>query len=267
MKLYIDNREPKKIINYITSLCSDKFTIEIKQLDLGDYVIYDNINNKTLVIFERKSLNDLEASIKDGRYEEQGFRLNSHELYNHNIYYLIEGSIINYKNTNFKQSLYSSIVSISFYKGFSIINSLNDIESCEIIVNFIKKLARENKKRGYYLENEQEKNCKISYEISGNNIIEKEEKEKKEEKEQLYEDNIKLKKNSFITRENINNIMLMQIPGISSSSATVIMEKFESIENLIKCLRDDMNCLDNLKTKNNRKLGKNVIINIKKYLM
>jgi len=265
MKLYIDSREPKKIINYITALCDDKFTIEIKQLDLGDYIIYDNINNKTLVIFERKSLNDLEASIKDGRYEEQGFRLNSHELHNHNIYYLIEGSIINYKNTNFKQSLYSSIASISFYKGFSIINSLNDIESCEIIVNFTKKLVRENKKRGYYLEDSVDKNCKISYEISGNNIIEKEEKE--EEKEETYQDNIKLKKNSFITRENINNIMLMQIPGISSASATIIMEKFENIENLIKCLRYDMNCLDDLKTKNNRKLGKNVIINIKKYLM
>ena len=265
MKLYIDNREPKKIINYISSLCDGKFSIEIKQLDLGDYIIYDNINNKTLVIFERKSLNDLEASIKDGRYEEQGFRLNSHELHNHNIYYLIEGSIINYKNANFKQTLYSSIASISFYKGFSIINSLNDIESSEIIVNFTKKLVRENKKRGFYLENDVDKNSKISYEITGNNIIEKEEKE--EEKEETYQDNIKLQKKSFITRENINNIMLMQIPGISSTSATIIMEKFESIENLIKCIREDINCLENLKTKNNRKLGKNVIINIKKYLM
>ena len=30
MKLYIDNREPKKIINLITNLCEDKSIVEVK---------------------------------------------------------------------------------------------------------------------------------------------------------------------------------------------------------------------------------------------
>ena len=42
MKLYIDNREPRKLINYIANLCDEQFLIEVKQLDIGDYIIYDN---------------------------------------------------------------------------------------------------------------------------------------------------------------------------------------------------------------------------------
>ena len=78
MKLYIDNREPKSIINYINYLhenSKNKFIIEIKTLDLGDYIIYDERYDKQIIIFERKSLSDLESSIKDGRYTEQSFRL------------------------------------------------------------------------------------------------------------------------------------------------------------------------------------------------
>ena len=44
-----------------------------------------------LLIIERKSLNDLASSIKDGRYAEQSFRLSNIEHHNHNIVYLIEG--------------------------------------------------------------------------------------------------------------------------------------------------------------------------------
>ena len=52
MKLYIDNREPKKIINLITILCEDKCEVEVKSLQIGDYIICDS-NDKTLIIFER----------------------------------------------------------------------------------------------------------------------------------------------------------------------------------------------------------------------
>ena len=81
MKLYIDNREPKQIINYLNILNKNtNYIIEVTNLELGDYLIYDEINDKTLVIIERKSLSDLEASIKDGRYNEQSFRLNNQSL-------------------------------------------------------------------------------------------------------------------------------------------------------------------------------------------
>lgn len=252
MILYIDNREPKNIINYINCLNDNskiKVDIQIKSLDIGDYLIADNSNN-TLVIIERKSLNDLECSIKDGRYDEQSFRLNNFDLVNHNIYYLIEGNIINYRNDKFKSTLYSSLVSLSYYKGFSILNSVNNVESAEIVYNFIKKLEKEiTNKTSFY------KNDNLSKDID-------------ESKELDYINVIKTNKKSNITRENINIIMLMQIPGINTQTSTTIIEKFETIKNLVIELEKDNTCLDCIKiTSSNRKISKNIIENIKFYLL
>ena len=259
MILYIDNREPKSIINYINCLNDNskiKIDIQIKALDIGDYLIADNSNN-TLVIIERKSLNDLECSIKDGRYDEQSFRLNNFDLVNHNIYYLIEGNIINYRNDKFKSTLYSSLVSLSYYKGFSILNSVNNVESAEIVYNFIKKLEKEinNNKTSFY------KNDNISKVLDESNDL-------NVSKELDYINVIKTNKKSNITRDNINIIMLMQIPGINTQTSTTIIEKFETIKNLVIELEKDNTCLDCIKiTSSNRKISKNIIENIKYYLL
>lgn len=246
MKLYIDNREPKQIINLLNDLNEkNKYTIEVTNLELGDYLIYDELNDKTLVLIERKSLSDLEASIKDGRYNEQSFRLDGNLLPNHNIYYLIEGNIINYRNDKFKGTLYSSLVSISYYKGFSILNSINNIESAEIINGFVNKLLRENNKTCYY-----------------NNI------ENLSEQKEEYVNVVKTAKKANVTRDNINIIMLMQIPNVSQQSATTIINKFKTLKDLILALESDENCLDYLKLESSkRKISKNVVQNIKNYLL
>lgn len=246
MKLYIDNREPKQIINYLNILNENKkYIIEVTNLELGDYLIYDEAKDKTLVIIERKSLSDLESSIKDGRYNEQSFRLDGNSLPNHNIYYLIEGNIINYKNDKFKGTLYSSLVSISYYKGFSILNSVNNIESAEIINGFVNKLLRENSKTCYY-----------------NNI------ENLSEPKEEYINVVKTTKKANVTRENINIIMLMQIPNVSHQSATAIINKFKTLKDLTIALESDGECLDSLKLEtSNRKISKNVVQNIKEYLL
>jgi ERCC4-type nuclease len=246
MKLYIDNREPKQIINYLNVLNENrKYTIEVTNLELGDYLIYDEINERTLVIIERKSLSDLESSIKDGRYNEQSFRLDGNSLPNHNIYYLIEGNIINYRNDKFKGTLYSSLVSISYYKGFSILNSVNNIESAELINSFVNKLLKENSKSCYY-----------------NNI------ENLSEQKEEYVNVVKTTKKANVTRDNINIIMLMQIPNVSHQSATAIIKKFKTLKDLTNALESDVECLDSLKLEgSNRKISKNVIQNIKEYLL
>ena len=57
-------------------------------MPLGDVIICNEEEEK--VVIERKSLTDLEASIKDGRYEEQSYRLNGLPHHNHNIIYIID---------------------------------------------------------------------------------------------------------------------------------------------------------------------------------
>ncbi|AET73168.1 hypothetical protein PGAG_00279 [Phaeocystis globosa virus 12T] len=252
MKLFIDVREPKKIIDYLTRLSREhKYEVEVKQLEIGDFVIYDDINDKTLVILERKSLADLEASIKDGRYREQSFRLGGNELHNHNIYYLLEGSITNYKKKYFVSTLYSSLVSISYFKGFSILNSLNDTETADIINAFVKKLVKETGNECYY------KNTTTTTEQTDTTST-----------TENYINVVKTEKKSNITRENIHMIMLMQVPDVSVKSATAVINKYTTIKDLVLALENDGDCLNSLVLEDsNRKISKKIVQNIKDYLL
>ena len=271
MILNIDNREPKEIINYLNffnETSKNKVTINVTTLNLGDYIFYDEKNEKNILIIERKSLNDLEASIKDGRYNEQSFRLNEANIENHNIYYLIEGSIINYKNKAFKNTLYSSLFSLNYYKGFSTFNSLNMRETAEIIYAFFNKIMREKNKCGYYdekkiqnLQNNEFINNNLGN-LSNNPLI------TIPNLENNYAKVVKPTKKENITHDNINIIMLMQIPGVSFQTANTIMREYKTIKNLILMLEKDETILDSLKNENNnRKISKNIINSIKNYLL
>ena len=91
MNIKIDVRE-KDIIKLIKPLQTDlglKFNIEILNLPLGDVIIESDKDE--LLIIERKKLTDLAASIKDGRYTEQSYRLSGCEQPNHHIVFLVEG--------------------------------------------------------------------------------------------------------------------------------------------------------------------------------
>ena len=250
MKLFIDSREPKTLIKYITSLnesSKNKIIIEQKQLDNGDFIFYDEINDKNILVIERKSLEDLESSIKDGRYNEQSFRLNELNIHNHNIIYLIEGSIINYKNTFFRNTLYSTLLSLNYYKGFSIIISLNQIETGDILLAFSSKLIRENKP-GFYND--------LSNNIDNNTI----------NNTNNYINNVKLSKKSNVTCDNIFQLMIMQIPGISAASAQAITSEFNNIQELIESLKNEDNKLENIKLASGRKINKTINDSLKKYL-
>jgi ERCC4-type nuclease len=152
MKLVIDSREPEKFYTEIKNNLNQEINIEIVRdnLDVGDFHIYKNNKDLPDFIIERKSINDLLSSIKDGRYNEQSFRLNNFPIHNHNIYYLIEGSIEYIKNEQNKRIVYSSIFTISHFKGFSIFNTFNINHSINLIIKFIEKLFKEDKKISYY---------------------------------------------------------------------------------------------------------------------
>ena len=81
---------------------------------------------------------------------------------------------------------------------------------------------------------------------------------------------VKKVKKDNITPANIGEIVLCQIPGISSVSAVAIMKKFGTVRNLIDVVSKDSNCMNDLYTTSsagNRKLGSNIITNIRKYLI
>jgi ERCC4-type nuclease len=110
-----------------------------ENLPLGDVIIADDKDEK--LVIERKTIGDLLASIKDGRYEEQSYRLNGSDYHNHNIIYLIEGDInrVNrFKDNRIeKTTFYSSLFSLNYYKGFSVLRTFSIEETAFFICNTI----------------------------------------------------------------------------------------------------------------------------------
>ena len=81
---------------------------------------------------------------------------------------------------------------------------------------------------------------------------------------------IKKVKKDNITLENIGEIMLCQIPGVSSVTAITILSKFKTLPALIKSLQDDPACLNGISATDangkTRKISKTTIESIVKYL-
>ena len=252
-------------------------------LPLGDIIICEEKEEeKEKVLIERKTLEDLAASIRDGRYAEQSFRLNECSLHNHHIFYAIEGDLRNYKSTHFsknkidKKALLSAMTSIHYYKGFSIMRTMNVLETAEWIIQMADKIQRE-----------QLKNKAVPY-YSLNNILESETKKESvtadalpnaEQAEQgTYVNVLKNKriKKDNITPQNIGEIMLAQIPGVSVNVAIAIMKKFGTLHHLLDVLKQpaEISPLKDLVISENedsakkpQKINKTSIANIYKYLL
>ncbi len=269
MNLVIDNRERSLKIACEKLKKLDKFKdieIIIENLDLGDIIIRkkNEKNKKDILIIERKTVADLLSSIKDGRYSEQSYRLNGIDHENHNIIYLIEGTLRNLGNE--MQMAYSSIFSINYYKGFSTFRSENIDETAYILMNMCLKLKKEGNKKPYYPREFEEVIEIIEDETNVESKV-----ESKVENDKNYCSVIKKKKNANITPENFAEIVLCQIPTISSVTAIAIMKEFITLNELINKLRSDKNCLNEIKTETSngqkRKISKTSIKNIIDYLI
>ena len=283
MEIILDYRE-KKLIETCFSLIQtnenfNKIVLKNENLHIGDIIIKHN--NEVKIIIERKTISDLVSSIKDKRYEEQSFRLDSLEHHNHNIIYLIEGSCE--KQNKEKQMIYSSIFSLNYYKGFSVFRSANINETAYIICNMVLKINNKNKNSYYkniYLQPETE-NVSQNQNKKENDILNVNDEDVNNEDvndEEHLKDNkeycglIMKKKSSMITPDNISEIMLCQIPGISNITAIEILKRFDGkINKLITSLNNDPKCIDNLSytvptTNKLRKINKTSIDNIIKYL-
>lgn len=240
MKIDIDCRE-KDLIQCCSLLNKNNdISLNVIQLHLGDLII----NNK--IIIERKTLTDLAASIKDGRYREQSFRLQKSIEEGYKVIYMIEGNIDLYIGSLPKDTLTRTFYSL-MNKGFNVFLTKNVKETAYFILQFSEKINSSLPSSNI--------NENISTEINYENI----------------EGVIHKQKNTNLTRDNISIFMLSQLPGISSITATIIMEKYKHISNLIKDLSSDPECLEKfeyINPKNNKpkKLNKNIIKCIKELL-
>lgn len=316
MKIIIDERETalyEKCHSIIHNEGNNLGIQLLKQvLPLGDILIQTD-EDKNVILIERKTFSDLTASIRDGRYEEQSYRLTySSGFPLHNIVYLLEGVLSQVKD---KKIVYSAMTSLYYFKGFSTVRTMNTRESAEWIVWTADKIERdfqkgkipsylkiqqivstEHAQQSSILEESKEKESKDTASIasaesniiadntadntihiaSDNNIIQEKEQYSHPKNEIIYDTPasyctvVKKVKKENITPSNIGEILLCQIPSVNSGSAVAIMKGFSSFPEFIKRLQDNPEFLNDIHIETNgkkRKIGKNIIDNVKRYLL
>jgi len=227
MEIIIDNREN----SLIKLLEENKIVFIKKNLEIGDIHFIEN--DKIIYILERKTINDLGASIKDGRYKEQKMRLLSN--HSNNIYYIIEGNIDDCNTLN-RKALLGSIINMSFRDNIKVISSNNIKDTYDIILQIRRKYDEGKFKK---------------IESSTDN----------------YVSSIKMNKKENMSKELCNIVQLATIPGVSQNISKIIMEKYGSMSNLIEEYKKTDNLLLANISLGKRKIGKVLSIKIYDYLI
>lgn len=265
MKVIIDERETSLFEKCMVILANQKtpHSIQLSKevLPLGDIYFKTNDDMDVLLI-ERKSFSDLLSSIKDGRYEEQSYRLlNSSGFPPHSIFYLIEGMYSQLYNPADKTIILSSMTSLQYFKGFSLTRTASLQETAEWVLSMAQKIDRDfvKGKAPYHMTAPFRKVFAGSDDVLTNELT-----------SANYCSVVKKVKKDNISPENIGEIILCQIPGISSVTAIAIMKKFDGFGNFIEELQKNPHCIDTITIETNgkiRKISKSCLDNIRQYLL
>ena len=253
-------------------------SLRSEALPVGDVILSSADGETDYIVFERKSLADLAASIRDGRYKEQSLRLQAFPgVHCHNVVYILEGDFSRY-NERFskigKGALQSTMCSLNYYKGFSVVRTMSIMETYELVHSYANKLAASPAPYGRYhchhdvggpAQSEEEGGVVVPVGAQGGvrgamlgTVA-----------SPTYCSVLKVKqvKSENITPQNIGEIMLCNIPGVSSKTASVIMKKYPTMRALMDALATADNCLDDIRLETQRKLSKQCIQNIYNFLM
>ena len=269
-----------KIIDKSPVVCKhEAHTLEKARLVIGDATLRSEHDDDyhDIILFERKTLTDLAASIRDGRYKEQSFRMNQYcELANHNIIYIIEGDMAKYAdktpgaNPISKKALYSAMFSMLYLKGFSVFRTSNVRETADLILYFADKYdAVPAGERKPFYRNKAKTTTPTKHEDQDN--PKQEEEQEQPQPTATYSSTFKHKeRSSQIVPENIGEIMISAIPFVSSKTASAIMSEYKTITKLIESMQKDRTCLNHIYTSGpsgNRKISKLCVDNLFKFLI
>ena len=265
MLIRVDSREDALHGLFQINMTGTTHSLRSESLPVGDVILSSDDGGTDYLVFERKSLADLAASIQDGRYKEQSHRLQAlPRVHNHNVIYVVEGDFARY-SVRFskigKGTLHSAMCSLNYYKGFSVVRTMSLMETHELIQSYANKLASSPAPYGYYhvLVSAQPVNVNNAADAINSH------------ESTSYCSVLKVKqvKCENITPQNIGEIMLCNIPGVSSKTAAAIVKKYPTLRLLMEefqqCGSGD--CLADIQLETKRKLSKQCIQNIYNFLM
>ena len=242
MSLTIDNRE-RDLIEIIGNE-----NITKTNLDIGDIIISNHEQEEILI--ERKTIKDLVASIKDGRYKEQKLRILNSKFKDKIIIYLLEGSIpASGKVQGIPVStIISTIVKITLRDRIHVLRTLNADESAKIILKMKEKIGE----------------CISAPCVLDETINE----EPQQDCATQYASTIQSKKKANITPQICFIAQLCQVPGIAKETAIAISEHFKNMSELCRLVgeKKEEAFVDIRVGKRNSKLSKKIVQLLCEYL-
>lgn len=125
VRILADDRENQtELIDALK--CHHGVDLAICRLDLGDYLIDDRL------LFERKTLRDFAASLKDGRLFEQAIRLAASPLRKAMI---LEGSAHDRLNSGMRrEALQGALVTLTLFLGIPLLRAAGAEESARLML-------------------------------------------------------------------------------------------------------------------------------------
>ena len=212
MKLQIDIRETH-LLNLATFYQEKdpSFQFEEIALDIGDIRIH---HQSYCLLLERKTLSDLAASIRDGRWHEQKKRLQgiSQQQPHTKICYIIEGILPTEPQAINRlpyKTVLSGLIHTLFRDGIPIYKTSNLRETFSLIKGLANKMEHTPQKLGF---TETSQKGPVTYET---NLI-------------------KIKKKENLTPPRCYELMLAQIPGISYKTAKRIADTYPTLSLLLQ---------------------------------
>lgn len=199
------------------NLCGELLALQVQyqveNLPVGDIEIR-NASNNPIVIIERKTVADLMASIVDGRYKEQTTRL--HAITAAQVWWIIEGNPVTYHRDAQAQSrMCAAIASLGLLRNFTPVRTTNTHETALLLKKMLAKAE----------ELPQFREATVMQEGKG-----AEGASAPEAAVADYHHPHKKFKSDCITRDNIQTMMLAQVPGVSTSRATAILEHISLVQ-------------------------------------
>ena len=257
IRIIVDNREHDVIDQLRQKLTLPAYhsiiSMDVKPLTLGDWEVY--YQDQLLLVYERKTFNDLLASVKDGRYKEQCCRL-LHHYSPKQIVYLIEG-IFSQLRPDQKQLVVSCMTTLGLYKEFHIWRSTTVQDTVEQLLLCSIKLSRE-----YAKKNPLPLSSSTSINPNDSSTVNQGANEGAGYSQYV----IKKEKKENITRDNIGLLFLKQIPSISNATAVALMNHANGdFSQLLHCIQTELDTLANIKV-GKKRIGRNVIQQLETFL-
>lgn len=232
IKLVVDSRECGVLEVLSRKEQQPEVEYERESLPLGDFVFKDDTVHH--LIIERKTYEDLAASIVDGRFREQKSRLSEMKANGSRVMYVIEGNYRGYKGKVPMTTLVSAILNLMLVHNFMVMFSSDTSNTVDILLSIKSKL-----------------------ESTGNTEL-----------GQTQSVVMKMPSRGDKVRENLFLMQMMVIPGVSQKIGESICSRYSCMADLVEALKESgEHLLADIQLTEKRKLGKALSSKIYKAMM